>query len=84
MHPYHIHFMCKNTKDVQCKKQLHVDGKSFSHGGGLSGQQHCILTARGTETGCWICFCENIFVPSTAQKSTTPHEVDQTVLVWKT
>lgn len=39
MHPYHIHFMCKNTKDVQCKKQLHVDGNLlFSHPRGLTGQ----------------------------------------------
>lgn len=38
MHPYHIHFMCKNTKDVQCKKQPHVDGNLlFSHPCGLSG-----------------------------------------------
>lgn len=49
MHPYHIHFMCKNTKDVQCKKQPHVDGNLlFSHPCGLTGQQYCILTARGT------------------------------------
>lgn len=31
--------MCKNTKDVQCKKQLHVDGNLlFSHPCGLTGQ----------------------------------------------
>lgn len=55
MHPYHIHFMCKNTKDVQCKKQLHVDGNLlFSHPRGLTGQQHCILTACVTEKGCLI------------------------------
>lgn len=38
MHPHHIQFMCKNTKDVQCKKQPHVDGNLlFSHPCGLSG-----------------------------------------------
>lgn len=37
--------MCKNTKDVQSKKQPHVDGYLFSHPCGLTGQQHCILTA---------------------------------------
>lgn len=82
MHPYHIHFMCKNTKDVQCKKQLHVDGKSlFSHGGGLSGQQHCILTAQRQRQAVGSAFVRKIFVPNTALKSTTPHEVDWTALV---
>lgn len=54
-------FMCKNTKDVQCKKQLHVDGNLlFSHPRGLTVQHRCILTAWGTEKGCLICFSVNL------------------------
>lgn len=50
MHPHHIH--CKNTKDVQCKKQLCGDGNVlFSHPRGLTGQQPRIPTAWGAEKG---------------------------------